>query len=122
VKAHYQSGDERRKNIAEAGAVGSVMILNPQTQEVPWTRVAGARFSERMELQDAASRAPWPKFAMTMNPARADKLLAGSGHSFQEITAGLGRRHSRQDRREALHCAFGKSGRDASGQRSATEK
>jgi len=90
VKAHYQSGDERRRNIAEAGAMGSVMILNPQTQEVPWTRVAGARFSERMELQDAASRAPWPKFAMTMNPVHADKLLAGSGHTFQEITAGLG--------------------------------
>jgi len=90
VKAHYQSGEERRKNIAEAGAVGSVMILNPQTQEVPWSRVAGARFAERMELQDAASGAPWPKFAMTMNPVHADKLLAGSGHTFPEITAVLG--------------------------------
>ena len=90
VKAHYQSGEERRKNIAEAGAVGSVMILNPQTQEVPWSRVAGARFAERMELQDAASGAPWPKFAMTMNPVHADKMLAGSGHTFQEITSVLG--------------------------------
>jgi len=90
VKAHYQSGEERRKNIAEAGAVGSVMILNPQTQEVPWSRVAGARFSERMELHDAASRAPWPKFAMTMNPVHADKMLAGSGHTFQEISSVLG--------------------------------
>src|SRR5258705_9670373 len=61
VKAHYQTGEQRRKNIAEAGAVGSVMILNPQTQEVPWSRVAGARFAERTELRDAASGAPWPK-------------------------------------------------------------
>jgi hypothetical protein len=89
VKAHYQAGEERRKNIAEAGAVGTAMILNPQTQEVPWSRVAGARLSERMELQEARG-APWPKLAITINPLHADKLLAGSGHSFQEITAILG--------------------------------
>src|SRR6266436_5676349 len=89
VKAHNQSGEERRKNIAQAGAVGTVMILNPQTQEIPWSRVAGARLSERMELQGAAG-APWPKFTMTMNPAHADKLFASSGHTFQEITAVLG--------------------------------
>jgi Peptidase family M28 len=68
VKAHYQSGEERRKSLAETGAVGTVMILNPQTQEFPWSRTAGARFSERMELKDAAGGAPWPKFAMIMNP------------------------------------------------------
>ncbi len=90
VKAHYQSGEERRKSIAQAGAVGTVMILNPQTQEFPWSRAAGARFSERMELNDAAGGATWPKFAMIMNPAHADKLLAGSGHTFQEIAAVLG--------------------------------
>jgi len=89
VKAHNQSGEERRKNIAQAGAVGTVMILNPQTQEVPWARTAGARLSERMELLDTTG-APWPKFAMVMNPAHADKLFAGSGHTFQEITALLG--------------------------------
>jgi Zn-dependent M28 family amino/carboxypeptidase len=43
-----------------------------------------------MELNDAAGGAPWPKFAMIMNPAHADKLLAGSGHTFQEIAAVLG--------------------------------
>ena len=89
VKAHNQSGEERRKNIAQAGAIGTVMILNPQTQEIPWSRVAGARWSEHMSLQDAAGAA-WPKFAMTMNPVHADKLFAGSGHAFQEITAILG--------------------------------
>jgi hypothetical protein len=90
MKAHYQSGEERRKSIAQAGAIGTVMILNPQTQEFPWARTAGARLSERMELKDAAGGAPWPKFAMIMNPAHADKLLAGSGHTFQEIAAVLG--------------------------------
>jgi len=89
VKAHYQSGEERRKTFAQTGAVGAVMILNPQTLEVPWSRVAGARLSERMELQDATG-APWPKFTMMMNPAHADKLFAGSGHTFQELSTLLG--------------------------------
>jgi Zn-dependent M28 family amino/carboxypeptidase len=89
VKAHNQSMEERRKNFAQAGAIGAVTILNPRTQEIPWSRAAGARLSERMELKDATG-APWPKFAMIMNPAHADKLFAGSGHTFQEITALLG--------------------------------
>ena len=90
VKAHYSSGEARRRNLAEAGAIGSVVIPNPLAQEVPWSRVAGARFSERMELQQAAAGGSQVKFAMTMNPAHADKLLAGSGHTFEEISKMLG--------------------------------
>jgi Zn-dependent M28 family amino/carboxypeptidase len=90
VKAHYSTGEARRKNLAAAGAIGSVVILNPLAQEVPWSRVAGARFSERMELQDSTNGAPQSKFAMTMNPVHADKLLAGSGHTFAEISSMLG--------------------------------
>ena len=90
VKAHYQSGEERRKNIAAAGALGMVVIPNPQSQEVPWSRIAGARFAERMELRDAENRAPWPPFTMILNPSHADKLFAGSNHAFQEIAALLG--------------------------------
>lgn len=90
VKAHYSSGEARRKNLAAAGAIGSVVIPNPQAQEVPWSRVAGARFSERMELLDSAHGAAQSKFAMTMNPVHADKLLAGGGHTFEEISSMLG--------------------------------
>ncbi len=90
VKAHYSSSEARRKNLNEAGAVGTVVIPNPLAQEVPWSRVAGARFSERMELQDLRGGAPPLKFGMTMDPIYADKLLAGSGHTFQEISSMLG--------------------------------
>ena len=89
VKAHYQSGEERRKNLAAAGAIGSVTIPNPQAQEFAWSRTAGARLAVRMELQDV-DRAPAAKFAMLANPEHADKLFAGSGHTFQEIAALLG--------------------------------
>jgi len=89
VKAHYSSTEERHKNLAAAGAIGTIVIPNPQSLEVPWSRIAGSRFSERMELQQAPA-GPSLNFGMTMNPAHADKLLAGSGHTFQEISSMLG--------------------------------
>jgi Zn-dependent M28 family amino/carboxypeptidase len=90
VKAHYQSGEERRKNLAAAGAVGMVVIPNPKAEEVPWSRSAGARFSQKMELQNAGNVAASPKFEMTANPAHAEKFFAGSGHTFDEIVNDLG--------------------------------
>jgi Peptidase family M28 len=89
VKAHYQSNEERRKRLAAAGAVGSIAIPNPKSQEVPWSRTAGARFSEKMELEGAEG-APAPQFTMIANPEHAAKLFAGSGHDFPEIAALLG--------------------------------
>ena len=89
VKAHYQSTEERRKNLAAAGAVGTITVLNPKTQEIPWSRTAGARFSQRMELKEEGG-APAMPFSLLSNPEHADKLFAGSGHSFQEIVAELG--------------------------------
>jgi len=90
VKAHYQSSEERRKNLAAAGALGMVVIPNPKAEEVPWSRSAGARLSQKMELQNTGSKAPAPKFAMIVNPSHADKLFAGSGHTWQEIVSSLG--------------------------------
>jgi len=89
LRAHYQSGEERRKRLAAAGALGSIVIPNPRAQEVPWSRTSGARFAEKMELPGEGG-APAQVFSMTANPERAGKLFAGSGHAFQEIAALLG--------------------------------
>jgi Zn-dependent M28 family amino/carboxypeptidase len=89
VRAHYQSSEERRKNLAAKGAVGLITIPNPKAEEIPWSRTAGARFSQRMELKDQ-NLAPAPKFALLINPEHAEKIFAGSGHTFQEIAADLG--------------------------------
>ena len=86
VKAHYQSGEERRKALARAGAIGIASIANPKAAEVPWSRTAGSRFGAKMELKGAANaEAPAPKIALAINPEHAEKFFAGSGHTFKEV-------------------------------------
>jgi len=90
VKAHYQSGEERRTALARAGAIGVAVIPNPKAAEVPWSRTAGARFEPRMSLQEVASGgAPAPKIALAINPEHAEKFFAGSGHTFKEVLEAL---------------------------------
>jgi Zn-dependent M28 family amino/carboxypeptidase len=90
LKAHYQSGEERRKALAKAGAIGTITIPNPKSIEVPWSRIAASRFQPRMELSDPGQGVPPPlPLGIAFNPARAEMLFAGSGHTFQEILAAL---------------------------------
>ncbi len=90
VKAHYQSGEERRKALQKAGVIGTITIPNPKSAEVPWSRIAGARFQPRMELSDPGRNVPPPlPVGILFNPAHAEILFAGSGHSFQEILTDL---------------------------------
>jgi Zn-dependent M28 family amino/carboxypeptidase len=90
VKAHYQSGEERRKALQKAGVIGTITIQNPKSAEVPWSRMAASRFQPRMELSDPGHGAPPPlPVSILFNPAHAEILFAGSGHSFQEILADL---------------------------------
>jgi Zn-dependent M28 family amino/carboxypeptidase len=90
VKAHYQSGEERRKALAKAGAIGTIVIQNPKSAEIPWSRTAASRFQPRMELADPGKDAPPPlSVGILFNPANAEMLFAGSGHTFQEILSAL---------------------------------
>jgi hypothetical protein len=90
VKAHYQSGEERRKALLKAGVVGMISLQNPKSAEVPWSRIAAARFQPRMELSDPGPGAlPGMPLTIQFNPERADMLFAGSGHTFAEILASV---------------------------------
>src|SRR5271154_813598 len=90
IKAHYQSGEERRRALVNAGVIGVIAIPNPKSAEVPWSRIAASRFQPRMELRDPGHDVPPPYLvSMTFNPARAELLFAGSGHTFTEILAAL---------------------------------
>src|SRR5258708_32644980 len=90
IKAHYQSGDERRKALRKAGAIGVAVIPNPKATEVPWSRTAASRLQPEMELSDkAAGKQMDLQVALAINPAYADEFLAGSGHTFQEVLNAL---------------------------------
>jgi hypothetical protein len=85
LRSHYSSGEERSKAMKAAGAIGRINISNPRNMEVPWARQSGNRLQARMWLADPALSAGGAGFAATWNPAKADQLLEGSGHSIAEI-------------------------------------
>jgi hypothetical protein len=86
LAAHMQSGAERAMLLKRLGAVGLVSIANPKNMDIPWERSSLARFMPAMTLADPAmDETRGLKLAVTFNPADAEKLFAGSGHTFREI-------------------------------------
>jgi hypothetical protein len=91
VKAHYQSVEERLRSLRKAGAVGSVMMINPRVPDLPWPRYASGLLFPRMELAEVSPGEPRPlSLSLLFNPERLDRLLAGSGHATSEILGRLG--------------------------------
>jgi Zn-dependent M28 family amino/carboxypeptidase len=88
VASHYQTLAERWKTLKSVGAIGMITITNPALVEIPWARLALNRAEPSMDLD-------YPEFAETegdqlgayINPAKAEKLFEGSGHTFSEIAA-----------------------------------
>jgi Zn-dependent M28 family amino/carboxypeptidase len=88
LAAHYQSLAERRKAMLAAGALGWIAIPNPASMDIPWSRIALSRKRPSMLLADPSlDDAAGIRFGATINPAHAQKLFEGSGHSFDEIAA-----------------------------------
>jgi hypothetical protein len=84
--AHYQSTFERAVNLRKLGAIGTVNFFNPAHMDVPWPRIASARVIPAMALDDQSlNETQGIRLALGVNPASADKILAGSGHDFKEI-------------------------------------
>jgi hypothetical protein len=88
LKSHARAAQEFGKALERAGAVGSIGIPNPKSMDIPWQRMAlsasqpGMRIAES-ELQDTHGT----MFTAIFNPAAADKLFAGSGHTVAELLA-----------------------------------
>jgi len=88
LQAHFGSAGERWKMYKAAGAIGTVSIANPKSMDVPWARSTLARLQPAMSLADAAlDDSAGQQVSITVNPAHADKLFAGSGHTFAELLA-----------------------------------
>jgi Zn-dependent M28 family amino/carboxypeptidase len=86
LASHYQSPAERSKALRKAGAIGTVVILNPASMDIPWARISANRTHPSMSLQGAEfDETAGQKLLVIFNPARAEKLFEGSGHKLQEI-------------------------------------
>jgi hypothetical protein len=88
LASHYQTNVERWKAFHQAGIVGVVSLPNPASMDIPWSRMAANRARPAMELQDAVfHETEGAKLTMVFNPARAEPLFAGTGHTLAEIEA-----------------------------------
>ncbi len=86
LAAHMQSTGERGDLMRKLGSIGMVVIPNPKNMDIPWARSSLARFMPSMSLVDPAmDDMRGLSIGVTLNPARAERLFAGSGHTFAEI-------------------------------------
>ena len=87
------------KALRDAGAVGVIAIPTPKSMDFGWQRVAsgssqpGMRLAATADASAVSARHPaladdhGAMFAATFNPAEAEKLFAGTGHTFAEMLA-----------------------------------
>src|SRR6185437_986889 len=88
LSAHYQSRAERWKALKAAGAIGIIQIQNPASVDLPWARSSLNRNHPSMDLVGPEfDETSGSKLAIAFNPAHADLLLQGSGHTFAELAA-----------------------------------
>jgi Zn-dependent M28 family amino/carboxypeptidase len=88
LSAHYQTLGERWKALKQAGVIGIVSIPNPASMDIPWSRMSLNRAHPSMDLADPEfNDTSGLKLSLTFNPGQAEKLFAGSGHTFAEIAA-----------------------------------
>ena len=86
LAAHMQSAGERGNLLRSLGAVGVVAIANPKNVDIPWERSSLARFLPSMSLADPMmDDNRGLRIAVGINPARANKVFEGTGHTFEEI-------------------------------------
>ncbi|HXJ13441.1 MAG TPA: M28 family metallopeptidase [Candidatus Limnocylindrales bacterium] len=88
LASHYQTAGERWKSLKAAGAIGIVAIMNPASMDIPWSRTSANRNHPAMDLAGAEfNETPGQQLGVVFNPAAAEGLFAGSGHTFEEIAA-----------------------------------
>jgi len=85
------------KALRDAGAVGMISIPTPKSMDFGWERVARSASQPGMRLAETEDGAAVAKrhsaladdhgemFSATFNPAEAEKLFAGTGHTFAEL-------------------------------------
>jgi Zn-dependent M28 family amino/carboxypeptidase len=86
LASHYQSAVERWKAFRRAGIVGQITIPNPNSMDIPWSRMSLNRTHVSLDLAGAEfNETEGARLAVTFNPAKAERLFDGSGHTFAQL-------------------------------------
>jgi Zn-dependent M28 family amino/carboxypeptidase len=86
LKSHARA--ERARLLARRGALGLITLGTAAQLEQPWANVARASAQPGMYPADPNMRTiASPFLTASINPAAAERLFAGSGHSFAEVAA-----------------------------------
>ena len=81
-------GSEFAKALARSGAVGIISIPLPKAMDFPWDRIMLLASQTGMRLAaDEPKHTGSALLSASFNPAEAEKLFAGSGHTFAEVLA-----------------------------------
>ena len=79
---------ERLRLLGARGAIGLITLTPPNQIEIPWARQKLLSGGPGMYLADSASRfTPEDFFTASIDPAVSERLFAGTGHSFAELSA-----------------------------------
>lgn len=79
---------ERLEQLSKLGVVGVIGLTTPGQMEILWERQKLLVRQPGMYLADADLRdVKVPMFAAALDPAKAELLFQGSGHSFAELSA-----------------------------------
>lgn len=88
LKAHARAAQEFYRALERAGAIGAIGIPDPKSMDIPWSRMALSASQPGMWIaEDGLQDTRRPMLTALFNPARAEKLFAGSGHTFAELLA-----------------------------------
>jgi Zn-dependent M28 family amino/carboxypeptidase len=80
--------DRRTEALAARGAVGVIGIQLPSAMDIPWPRLIKLSSQSAMHLADPSLRpVNRPFLTLNFNPAHAEALFAGSGHTLAEVLA-----------------------------------
>jgi hypothetical protein len=88
LASHYSFAGHRWKAFKAAGVIGTINIPNPKTMDIPWERSMRGRLHPQMRLAEESldESAGWG-VQLTWNPAKAEVLFEGSGHTLAELLA-----------------------------------
>ena len=87
LAAYYRSDEMAIKRDAEVGLIGEMGLINPKVIDLPWPRLINSiMMTELRPEPPTIDDKGWDrKFVAAMSPEAADKVLAGTGHTLDEL-------------------------------------